>query len=84
VRAPGWSVCPTCEGTGGLWNASEEAIRSARSRLLAEYPDAGAPQAPADFTSPTLAHNLATGEIVDLGREQRARDPGGNKDRKYG
>jgi hypothetical protein len=51
---------------------------------LAEYPDAGAPRALADFTSPTLAHSLATGEIVDLERELHDRDPGGNKDRKYG
>ena len=41
----GWEagrMCVQCEGSGGFWNASEEALMAAYQAIIARFPDAGA------------------------------------------
>jgi hypothetical protein len=40
-----WRACPLCEGTGGTWSASEDAIREVYLDIVREWPDAAAPGA---------------------------------------
>ena len=35
-----WSTCPSCEGTGGIWNCAPEAIEAVRRDILARWPGA--------------------------------------------
>jgi tetratricopeptide (TPR) repeat protein len=40
-----WRACPQCEGTGGTWSASEDAIREVYLDIVREWPGAAAPGA---------------------------------------
>ena len=33
-----WCACPTCEGTGGIWNRSMEEVETVRRQVLASMP----------------------------------------------
>jgi hypothetical protein len=35
-----WCSCPDCEGTGGIWNCSTDAVEAARRDVLARWPGA--------------------------------------------
>ena len=37
-----WRVCPTCEGTGSFWKASEEDVDAVRQAILLLFPNAAA------------------------------------------
>lgn len=64
-----WSLCPACEGTGGTWSSSPEEVEAVRREVLRAFPHAGVARTPANFVSPTLALNLASGCIVELTKE---------------
>jgi hypothetical protein len=40
-----WRDCAACEGTGGIWSASEDAIREVYLDIVQECPDAAVPGA---------------------------------------
>ena len=37
-----WSMCPACEGTGGLWTCPSDEVDAVRQAVLACYPGAAA------------------------------------------
>lgn len=41
---PGWSACPVCEGTGGVWTVSDKAVEMVRQIILQDYPEAALPE----------------------------------------
>jgi hypothetical protein len=61
-----WSACPVCEATGGSWICSAEEKEAARQRVLALHPDAGASSWNIRFLSGRLAHDLGSGEMMNL------------------
>ena len=38
-----WRDCPTCEGTGAVWNRPSAEVNAVRQRVVAEWPDAALP-----------------------------------------
>ncbi len=38
IDVTAWSTCPSCEGTGGIWNRSTEEIAAVRRKVLAPQP----------------------------------------------
>ena len=38
-----WSACPTCEGTGGVWNRSPAEVEAVRREVVARWPGAPLP-----------------------------------------
>lgn len=41
-----WSRCPTCEGTGGVWNRPVEEVEAARQQVVARWPSAAMEERP--------------------------------------
>lgn len=74
VDESSWLMCFQCEGSGGFWTISEEAVQEIRARILSEFPDAGSVSAPTSFLSGPFTRNLRTGESPDA-REGREEDP---------
>jgi hypothetical protein len=62
-----WRPCLACEGTGGFWEISSEAVEAIRARVLEEFPEAAAPSRPIRFLGGTLVQNLRTGLMEDGG-----------------
>ncbi len=55
----GWRRCPLCEGAGGIWTATDEAIRSALDRIRQEFPDAATGSADGWYPLPDLRRKPA-------------------------
>jgi hypothetical protein len=62
----GWSVCPKCEGSGGLWSVPPAEVEAARQKVLQAFPNADAPRPKHIFAAGLVALDLAKNVIVDL------------------
>jgi hypothetical protein len=62
-----WTVCATCEGTGGFWVIGPSEVEAIRRRILEAYPQAAAPAGPIHFLSGRLVQDLSTGLMYDVG-----------------
>ena len=60
-----WRACVVCEGTGGMWVATEAELQAAYLRIFGAFPDAGAPDAAGRFVGGGLVGDLANGGMID-------------------